>query len=181
MVGESGATAWLYDTFAPVFRSRLQRRYSYVDPEDVLHDAFVQFFRDDCRVLREFGRRVAPAAQTRAALERYLWGLVCGLVSNHRRSASFRNSRPLLEVEMEDSAASGEAAVVAREQLRKLDACLRATGDRLYLYFKLRYSEGLSPEEIARVTGWSRKQTYKLKQAVDRAARRCAEKIGVLP
>ena len=177
--GDRSAAQWLYDTFAQVFHARLLRRYPYVDPDDLLHDAFVVFFRNDYKVLRDFDRRVSRTAQTRTALDRHLWGLICGLVTNHRRSASFRRASSIPGPEGVSDQPSTESAVIARDHLEQLDAALRDQGARLYLYFKLRYLEELTPDEISRVTGWSRKTTYRLKQEVDRTARRCAAELGI--
>ena len=63
--------------------------------------------------------------------------------------------------------------------LKQLDRCLRAQRARIYLYYRLRYYEGLTPEEIARATGWSRKATYKLRQALNEAVRTCARELGI--
>ncbi len=177
--GDRAAAAWLYDTFATSYFGRLRRRYPYVDPEDLLHDAFVLFFRRDCKVLRDFAARCPIDQQTKRALDRHLWGLVCGLVTNYRRSAGLLRWRPMPAAEELSRQPDAEAVTIERDRLEQLDDCLRQGGDRLYLYFKLRYREELSPSEISRVTGWSRKATYKLKQAFDQAARRCAEKIGI--
>lgn len=181
IAGDRSAAAWLYDTFATTYFARLRRRYPYVDPEDLLHDAFVFFFRNDCKVLRDFDERVPPEAQTRQALDRHLWGLVCGLVTNRRRSAAFLRWRPMPESEEASPQPSAESTVIERDRLEQLDACLEESGDRLYLYFKLRYREDLSPGEISQATGWSRKATYKLKQSFSRAVRLCAERLGIEP
>jgi DNA-directed RNA polymerase specialized sigma24 family protein len=193
LAGDSGAAAWLFDTFAPPLLRRLGQRYGYLGPaevEDLLQETFLLVLRQEGRLLAAFleraGRPSKPASGspsteklTEKDVERFLWDQACGLASNRRRSATFRNVVPMsdtLEVGVEESA---EQQAIDRDSLARLDACLRAGGERVYLYYKLRYRDGLTPEQVADVAGWSRKATYKLRQALDEAVRRCVERLGL--
>ncbi len=180
VAGERAGSAWLYDTFAAKLFRRLRQRYAYpggIEAEDLLHDAFVFYFQHDYRVLRSFLDRVPRPQQTLARLERHLWDLACGIAANRRRSSK---SSPLLDIEPRDQpspAPGAERSLVNRDRLVRLDTCLEGKGERLYLYYKLRFRDGLAPEEIAHATGWSRKSTYKLKQTLNRAVEECAEQL----
>lgn len=177
--GDLEATAWLYDTFAPRLGRRLGSRYPDLaaELEDLVHDVFVLFLRPEGNLVRAFLDRYPP---TRDALERRLWDLGCGLASNRRRSAHYRQQVHLDDRDRTDPIADAERRTVDRDRLQRLDACLREKATpRVYLYFKLRYRDGLSPEEIAEVTGWSRKATYKLKQALNQEVKTCAEALGL--
>lgn len=188
LAGDTGAAAWLFDTFAPRLLRRLGQRYGYfgtAEIEDLLQETFLLVLRQDGRLLAAFLERSLRLGSARDLgakdLERFLWDQACGLASNRRRSASFRNVVPLadtLEVEVEESA---ERQAIDRDSLARLDGCLRASGERVYLYYKLRCRDGLTPEQIADVAGWSRKATYKLRQTLDEAVRRCAERLGLIP
>lgn len=180
--GDLEAAAWLYDTFAPQLYRRLRGRYAYPggpDPEDLLQDAFIFFLRNRGKVLHDFLRRVPPASQTCAELERHLWNLACGVASNWRRSARRRRVLPLADVGSRMRVPSDEKAALDRDVLERLDACLRAGKKRVYVYYKLRYHDGFTPEEISRMTGWSRKATYKLRQDLNVALERCAQRLGI--
>ena len=65
------------------------------------------------------------------------------------------------------------------EVVGQLDECLSESGERLYLYYKLRYRDGLTPQQVSRAAGWSMKATYKLKQKLNEAVERCAELLGI--
>lgn len=177
--GEKEAMAWLYDTFAPRLYRRLRQRYAYpggLDAEDLLHDAFIALLQHDRRLLRRFHGRPA-GEQTTAALERFLWDQACGVASNHRRSLA-RHPIESLPTSIEPvQAPSSEQGLVDRDRLARLDACLETSSPRVYLYYKLRYHDGLSPEEITRATGWSRKATYKLKESLNKALEQCVSQI----
>ncbi len=180
VAGERSGAAWIYDTFSGRLFRRLSQRYAFpggLDAEDLLHDAFVFYFQHDYRVLRQFLERVPRDRQTTDRLERYLWDLACGVATNRRRS---RKSSPAMEEETRDRPSpvpDAEQSLVARDRLVRLDACLEGKGARLYFYYKLRYRDGLAPEEIARVTGWSRKSTYNLKTTLSRAVDQCADEL----
>ena len=174
LAGEREAMAWLYDAFAPRLFRRLRQRYGAVEgdeAEDILQDLFLALLNRDGHLLRLYlDRSNGPDA---ASLERFLWDQACGLASNRRRSRSRRPVVPFSTVDLMPLAPSAERAVVERDRLERLVGCLEAVGGRVYLYFQLRYRDGLSPEEIGQVTGWSRKATYKLKQSLNQALERC--------
>lgn len=179
--GDVAAAAWLYDTFAQGLFKRLGQRYSYLghaELEDLLQETFLLVLREDGRLLQSFLERVRPAAATLSALERFLWDQACGLASNQRRRTALRkvvaiDDRPELPL------ADGEQQAIDRDLLAQLDSCIERGASRIYLYFKLRYKDGLTPEEIAAATGWSRKATYKLRQSLEEVLHRCAEKLGI--
>lgn len=183
--GDAEATAWLYDRFAPALFRRLGQRYGYLgreELEDLVQETFLLVLRNERRLLGGFSARIRPSgAPTEQELERFLWDQACGLASNRRRSAPFRKVVPLEEGregrEGPLVADREEQQAIDRDLLIHLDACLQQRGSRIYLYYKLRLRDGLSPEEITQVTGWSRKVTYKLRQTLDEAVQRCAEKL----
>lgn len=181
--GDRAAAAWLYDTFASDLFRRLRQRFGRPggpDPEDLLQDAFAFYFQRGAKVLHDFLERHADGEPTREALARHLWDLACGLAANRRRSAWARKVIPFAD--RQDFAApepGAETGAVARDALQRLDRCLREGRARVYLYFKLRYVDGLSAEEVATATGWSIKATYKLRQSLGEAVRRCAERLGL--
>ncbi len=185
IAGDREAAAWLYDCFATSLFQRLGRRYGYLtleEREDVLQDTFVHALRHDGRLLASFLERAAGTAPEPGDLERFLWDQACGLVANRRRSRLARRWVPLGdEDEAEPDPVSAEQRLIDRDSLRKLDHCLRDRGQRVYLYFQLRYADGLAPEEIVAATGWSRKATYKLRQALNRAVDACLALLRRLP
>jgi len=186
LAGDSNAAAWLFDTFAPPLLRRLGQRYGYLgtaEVEDLLQETFLLALRHEGRLLAAFLQRAGEtgggAALSEKSLERFLWDQACGLASNRRRSAAFRNVVPLTgapEMGIEESA---ERQAIDRDSLVRLDGCLRVSGERIYLYYKLRYRDGLTPEQISEAAGWSRKATYKLRQALDLAVRKCVETLGL--
>jgi len=178
--GDREAAAWLYDSFAPSLFRRLRRRYEPLglDSEDLLQDSFALYFRDDAKVLRDFLERTAGGGATRQALERHLWDLACGVAANARRTAWRRRAVPLPELPLSTGAAA-ESRALARDTLRRLEACLREGNRRVVLYYALRFRDGLTPAEVARVTGWSSKATYKLRQSLNEAVRECAERLRI--
>lgn len=179
LAGDRAATAWLYDSFAPRLLRRLGRRYPELDAEELLHETFLLCLRDGAALLRRRLER-SPEGLTEADLDRFLWDQACGIASNRRRRDAVRR-----EARADGLPAAGEPdperGSVARDTLRRLVRCLGEKGGRPYLYFKLRYVDGLAPEEIARATGWSRKATYKLKQSLDEAVRECARRLDLDP
>jgi len=182
--GDPQAVAWLYDSVAPDLYRRLRRRYGYPggsDAADVLQETFLLCLRDQARLLRGVAASLPPGAPVLPALQRYLWDLACGVAANARRSVW---SRRVLREPQPAAAAeepSAERSAISREALQRLDGCLQRQGERLYLYFKLRYADGLTPEEIAAGTGWSRKTTYKLRQSLNEAVERCLDRLGLRP
>lgn len=181
--GDHGAAAWLYDTFAPGLYRRLRRRYAHlqgVDANDLLHDAFVLFFQNRGKVLGDFLGRVLPRDQTERALERHLWDLACGVASNRRRSIGKRKTVSIDELRDASTDPNQEQTALGRQALVQLDECLRSGPDRVYLYFKLRHLDGLSPHEISQATGWSLKATYKLQQTLKSAVEACANRLDLV-
>ncbi len=182
LAGDRDAVAWLYDTFAPRLLRRLGQRFGSIrglDREDLLHDTFLYVLDHDGRVLERFVQRTADAEATEEALDRFLWSAACGIASNRRRSVLRHPAAPIDDQQEVASAGGGEGPAVARDVLERLGDCLFRRGERLYLYFQLRYLDGLRPAEIAQATGWSRKAAYKLKQSLDEALDRCVVKLGL--
>jgi DNA-directed RNA polymerase specialized sigma24 family protein len=182
VAGDADAAAWLYDTFGPPLFRRLRLRYGYpggLDAQDLLHDAFVYFFQERCGALRRILERVPPDELTSDVLERHLWDAACGVASNRRRSAARRRGTGRTDGSelAEDPLAERDA--ISRDLLERLDGCVRGAPDRVYLYFKLRYWDGLSPREISAVTGWPAQVTYRLKEALGPVVSQCAERLGV--
>jgi DNA-directed RNA polymerase specialized sigma24 family protein len=180
--GDPEAVAWLYDSASPELYRRLRRRYDYPggpDAADLVQETFLLCLRDGARLLRGFVAGLPEGTPALPALRRHLWDLACGLAANVRRSVWSRRVSPLPEAPLAAPEPPAERSTLARDALERLDGCLRRQGERLYLYFKLRYVDGLTPEEIAAGTGWSRKATYKLRQALNEAVQRCLEKTGL--
>lgn len=181
--GDAAAAAWLYDTFAPRLYRRLRQRYGYpggLDPEELLQETFLLLLRDDRRLLRRFLDRVPRGERSEARLARFLWDQAGGLAANRRRSTRRRGATPKLSAEAMERfpspTADGERRTLARDLLGRLDACL-AERARVYLYYKLRHVEGLTPEEIARLTGWSIRAVYKLRAALTEAVEKCRKRL----
>ena len=182
LAGDERAAAWLYDTFAPRLYRRLTARYGYpggLDADDLLHDAFVVCFRNRGRVIQRLLERVPAKELNEVRLERFLWDQACGVASNRLRAASHKRVVSFAEVHRADSRPSAEQALVDRDVLGQMLACLERSGGRLFLYFKLRFVDGLRPREIAQATNWSQKVTYNLKQSLNEAVRTCAQRIGI--
>lgn len=179
--GDRGAAAWLYDQVAPDLYRRLSRRYGYSggpDAADLLQDAFLLCLRDEARLLRNVLADQPTGAPALPPIQRYLWDLACGVAANARRSVWSRRVQPMPEAPLPDPA-QVERSAVSRQALERIDGCLRQQGERTYLYFKLRYVDGLAPEEISAGTGWSKKATYKLRQALNEAVERCLDRLGL--
>lgn len=179
LAGDRGAVAWLYDTFAPGLLRRLGARFGSLrglDGDDLLQDTFLYLLGHDGRALERFLERSAGNEVTAEDLARFLWSAACGIVSNRRRSLR-RHPEAAFDEAWQLPAAGGESRSIARDVLERLAACLSRNGDRTYLYYQLRYLDGYSPAEIAAIAGWSRRATYKLKQALDEALDRCLEAL----
>lgn len=179
LAGDRAAVAWLYDTFAPRLLRRLGQRFGGIgglDREDLLQDTFLYVLKENGRVLERFKGRHAGGRPQALDLEHFLWSAACGIASNRRRSllrhpaASIDGREVLPDV-------GGESPAIARDALERLASCLSDSGDRLALYFQLRFRDGHKPAEIARITGWSQRATYKLKQSLDAALDRCLEAL----
>jgi len=178
--GDATARGWLYETFSPRLFRRIRARYASragFDPEEILHDTFVTLFQH-ARVVQNFLDEPAEL-QTVPRFEVFLWNHACGVASNRRRSLRRRAAAPWPEQEPESSRADPERETVGRDVLARLADCLESGATREYLYYKLRYVDGLTPAEIMVVTGWSRKTTYRLKLALDEAVARCARRLGL--
>jgi DNA-directed RNA polymerase specialized sigma24 family protein len=179
--GDPEAIAWLYDNVAPELYRRLLRRYGYPggpDAADVLQETFLLCLRDGARLLRGVVAGQPAGSSALPSLRRYLWDLACGVAANVRRSVWSRRT-PLPETPFAADEPGVERSASARDALARLDGCLQQQGERLYLYFKLRYVDGLTPEEIAAGTGWSRKTTYKLRQSFNEAVEGCLDRLGL--
>jgi DNA-directed RNA polymerase specialized sigma24 family protein len=180
--GDPAAVAWLYDHAAPDLYQRLRRRYGFAggpDAADLLQETFLLCLRDGCHLLRGCLAGQAPEAPALPLLQRYLWDLACGLAANARRSVWSRRVVAMPAAPLAAPEPPAERSAVSRDALARLGGCLEGSGERLYLYFKLRYVDGLTPDEIAAGTGWSKKATYKLKQALNEAVERCVGKLGL--
>jgi DNA-directed RNA polymerase specialized sigma24 family protein len=181
--GDRDGRAWLYDTFSARLYRRLCARYAGrggLDADELLQDSFLFFFQHDARVLAHFLESVPADERTEARLDGYLWGLACGIASNHRRSTRRRQAVLGPQVEPARDPVDAEKRNVDRDTLVRLTRCLERGGSRVFLYYKLRFVDGLTPEEIARVTGWSRKATYKLKLSLNETVVRCAKRLRIV-
>ncbi len=180
--GDRDATARLYDHFAPRLYRRLRARYgpAGLDAEELLQDAFVLFLQHDARVLRRLLERHAPAALNELTVHTYLWDQACGIASNRRRAQRRTGVVSVVGSEMlaDDS---HSRRTITSDLLERLDDCLAGKNPRVYLYFKLRFVDGLSPDEVAQATGWSRKATYKLRQQFNAALADCAARLELTP
>lgn len=178
--GDSDATARLYDRFAPRLFRRLRARYgpSGLDPEELLHDAFVLFLQHDARVLRRLAERHDDTSLDEQTVHTYLWDQACGIASNRRRS---QRRAGVVSVGGSDLVAddTDSRRTLTADLLERLDDCLSRKSPRVYLYFKLRFVDGLSPDEVAQATGWSKKATYKLRQRFNDALSDCASRLGL--
>ncbi len=181
LAGCSVSKGWLYDRFAPRLLRRLRSRYQPggLDAEELLHDAFVLFFQDDARVLRSFVERTPASSRTESKLECFFWNLACGIASNRRRSRRRFHPLPLIGADQRPGIDDPEQRNLDKDTLVRIDACLRKGNTRVYLYYKMRYVDGLTPEEIAQATGWSRKATYKLKLSLNSTIEGCIRKLGL--
>lgn len=181
--GDPSAMAWLFDEFSSRLYRRLRARYEYaggIEADDLLQDAFVFYLQNDCKVLRDFLERVPERQQIPERLERHLWDLACGLASNRRRSLKRRKDEPLPDDRwLDDPSATPDEQAMGKEEMNLLDACLEGSGEKVYLYYKLRYWEGLSPSEVAELTGWSMKSTYRQRQHLNTALEECAKSLGL--
>ena len=182
--GDAEAAGWLYDTFAPGLFHRLTLRYGHlpgVEPSDLLHDAFVFLLRPETKVLRDFLAATSASEFSSKALEKKLWDIACGLASNRRRSAWARRAVTMASIRSASEAGSAEKQAAARDALHKLDQCIEGQTEDGYLYYQLRYVDGLKPREIAAATGRTIKEIYRLRSLLDRVVRLCSERLGLSP
>ena len=181
--GDPAAVAWLYDRVAPDLYQRLRRRYGFAggpDAADLLQETFLLCLRDGCRLLRGCLAGQAPEAPALPLLQRYLWDLACGLAANARRSVWTRRVVAMPAAPLAAPEPPAERSAVSRDALARLDGCLEGSGERLYLYFKLRYVDGLDPgRDRRRDRVVEESDTYKLKQALNEAVERCVGKLGL--
>ena len=174
IAGDAGSCQWLYQEFAGRILRRLRQRYKHsvdLEPEDLLHEVFLFYFRRADRIFRRFLDRKHDPHPTIATFERYLWDQACGVAANYRRSA--RNGPLLVELTRDhcDPAAT-ERRIVDCDRCRVIGRALQAGDSQVYLYFKLRFVEGLSPSEIGAVTGWNRPVIYNLRLRLVRTVQR---------
>ena len=182
LAGEAEAAAWLYDCFSARLFRRLVQRYGYLgreEIEDLVQETYLAAFRRDGALLSALLDRSQNDLQE-PDIARFLWDQACGLASNRRRSAAVRKISALPPTEDIPTDEDSESRTIDRDLLTRLDHCLRSGAVRTYLYFKLRHRDGLTPEQVSDATGWSRKATYKLRQALDEAIARCSENLGIL-
>ncbi len=179
--GDREAATWLYDELGPPLFRRLKQRYIRLglDPDDLLQDAFVFFFRDDGRVLRRFLDETPEGSRDLESLESFLWNQACGIASNRLRSRRRDKSVPIGEAPERFGGRNQEKTALAKDTLARLEECLAKGAERTYLYFKLRFCDGLSPEQIRETTGWEKKVVYKLRDRLNEAVDRCAGKLGL--
>ena len=182
VAGEDDARQWLHATFGPRLSRRLRGRYASfgkLDSEELFQDTFLFFYQHAPRTFSRFLSEVPLSERTEARLDAYLWDLACGIASNRLRSA--RRRPPLSPVPVEGTVdpVDAERLTLDRDLLGKLKTCLKRAGSRSFLYYKLRFVDGFTPEEIAQATGWSRKITYKLRLVLDGAIDRCARRLGL--
>ena len=182
VAGDEAAGRWLHDSFAPRLLRRLRGRYARhrgMDVEELLQDAFLFFYQHAPVTFGRFLEEIPLEERSASRLDGYLWDLACGIASNRLRAA---RRRPLSFAPLAEEAADpmdGERRALDRDLLARLAACLKRAGSRAFLYYKLRFVDGFTPEEIARATGWSRKATYKLRFTLDGAIDRCARRLGL--
>src|SRR5262249_14699193 len=181
VAGADDAKMWLYDAYAGRLFRKLAARYGMhgYNPEDLLHDAFVFYFQHDCRVIAAFLERNSDRPITEELVERYLWDLAGGVVANERRARRKDSLRALETSGIASETPGPERAALSRDLLAQLADCIQEHGRRVFLYSRMRYVDGLEPEEIATVTGWSTKATYKLKTKLNETLARCAERLGL--
>lgn len=177
--GDAEATAWLFDRFAPRLQQRLAMRYRELDAEELLQDAFLVCFQDGAAVLRRALDRLPPGETAEHRVALCLWDQACGLATTQRRLQLRRAAVVPIQEFQRAGEADPERESLARDTLRRLSRCLSARDRRAYLYFKLRYVDGLKPAEISLSTGWTRKLTYRLKQELEEAVRVCAKRLEI--
>jgi len=180
--GEEEARRWLHATFAPRLLRRLRGRYARhrdLDVEELLQDAFLFFYQQAARTFTRFLDEVPAEARSEARLDGYLWDLACGIASNRLRAARRHPVSPAPLGEDAPDPQDTERRALHRDLLGRLAICLKRAGSRAFLYYKLRFVDGYTPDEIAQATGWSRKATYKLRFVLDGAIERCAQRLGL--
>jgi len=120
-----------------------------------------------------------PAPIPPKSLERRLWDLASDLATNRMRARGTSRTLQIAETCDEANAApSAERQAMERDRLQRLSDCVEKASSRVFLYFTLRFKDGLTPEEIVDATGWSKKATYKMKQRLNEAVAACAKILG---
>ena len=179
-IGDRQAQGLFFDEFAPQLLRRLQGRYGSspdLDTDDLLQDCFTFLLRSDGQALRRFLKALPPHKRTRPVVAAYLWDTACGIASNRRRSARrFRNAMVRHEPQTTKNL---EQHSLAMDTIQRLSQCLRGAGSQVFLYFVLRYVEGLTPREVAEATGWPIDVTYRLKTSLGSALQDCKERLGL--
>ena len=180
--GDDAARRWLHETYAPRLARRLRARYARhraLDVDELLQDSFLHFYQHAPGTFARFLDDVPVEQRSEGRLDGYLWDVACGIASNRLRSARRRPPMAAVAVETIVDPADTERGAVERDALTKLMTCLKRAGSRSFLYYMLRFVDGLTPEEISQATGWSRKATYKLRLALVEAIDRCARRLGL--
>lgn len=178
--GDQAAKEWLYDTFGGSLFRRLGARYRQrgLDPEELLHDAFVFYFQNDGRVIAQYLSHTPVEDQDEESLDHHLWNLACGVATNRLRSRKLRR-RFATDSDIDDlpepGSAHPEMEIVDRDLIDRFGDCLRGHGDRLFTYYALRFRDGMTAEEIGAATGWSMNEIYALRTKLNHAAEKCAE------
>ena len=172
--GDAEAAHRLYDEMSPELLRRLRGRYGNIfgEPEDLLQDAFLFYFQNDYKVLRDFMSRESKDTQTRSRLAGALWDLACGLVANRRRAQRSRDRvfDPFQSSDQLKEADTGIYTVAEqRDRLRDLERHLAAEDPDLASYCRLRFVHGYSPTEIAEHTGKPLRTVYKLRRSLSDA------------
>jgi len=180
--GDDEGRRWLHETFAPRLSRRLRSRYARhraLDVEEILQDTFLFFYQHAPGTFARFLEDVPVEERSEARLDGYLWDLACGIASNRLRSARRRPVIAPVAVESTVDPIDAERQTLDRDVLTRLVSCLKRAGSRSFLYYKLRFVDGFTPEEISRATGWSRKTTYKLRLVLVEAIDKCARRLGL--
>ncbi|ANM29624.1 hypothetical protein ABI59_08600 [Acidobacteria bacterium Mor1] len=165
VIGDSEARDWMYREFHSALHRRLAGRYGRwkrLEIDDLVQDLFVLLFQNDAQALRRFVEGVPSKDQTSGRLAGYLWDAACGIMANRRRSYE---RAPQFEEATPDVATAEDLETRAhgRALIARLETELRRSETRVYLYYRLRCVEGLTPREISHVTGWTREETYALR------------------
>lgn len=182
IAGDDDARLWLHETFAPRLSRRLRARYARhrgLDVDELLQDTFLFYYQHAGRTFARFLEEVPEPERSEARLDAYLWDVACGIASNRLRAAHRKPAGSPVPVEGTADPVNAERQTLHRDLLTKLKSCVKREGSRSYLYYKLRFVDGFTPEEISLATGWSRKITYKLRLVLDGVIDRCARRLGL--
>ena len=113
--------------------------------EDVAQEAFI-------RVFRHVGR-----FQERSSLYTWIYRITVNIALNRLRRDRFRNMVPMGDLQWEDKSPHSDPshAAMSGELAERVDAAVKALPDKQRAVFTLRFFEGLSHKEIAKVVGCS--------------------------